>query len=158
MNKKGSLGIWTLPVLCFLATLLFFLFAHNENAAWSNMKRIWEEGISTEASVELLGDVSQRFSIRFDYTVDGKDYSVRTTLRPEEFARIDGEDQDGKGVAEAHYDPGNPGSAVLEGSADCQADIADQRMATAKTLFTVSMVVLVSAAAYKLLSSKKKRI
>ena len=155
--KKYSLGLWILPILSFLVMLLMYLFAVNENEAWKNMKNIWENGESTEASVTLRGDVSQRFSIFFDYTVDGKAYSNRTTLSKEAFAGIDGEDQDGKGTAEARYDPKNPRNAVLEGSAAYQEGIVDQRLNMAKSFISITLGCLAAAAVWSLLNRKKQR-
>ena len=155
MKKKG-LGLWILPILSLLVMILMYLFAVNENEAWKSMKNIWETGESTQAAVELEGDVSQRFSIRFYYTVDGTDYSSRTTLSEEDFALIDGEDRDGKGTAEARYDPKKPKNAVLEGSAACQAGVVDQRLYMAKVFFAVTLGCIAATAALTLMNRKKR--
>ena len=153
--KKSS--VWLLPILALLVLILMFLFAMNENEAWKGMKNIWDSGVSVEGNVQKLGDLKQRFSIQFDYSVDGKEYSKRTSLSEEDFARIDGEDQDGKGTAEVRYDPNKPQNAVLEGSMDYQVTVVESRLKTAKILLVVFITSLVYAGLTELGNRKRRR-
>lgn len=83
----------------------------------------WENGKVTQGVAENVGDYTtigeklkgrQTDIVLVLYNVDGTDYECKYLVDSEAFDQIDGDDQDGKGDVEVHYDPSDPSYAMIE--------------------------------------------
>lgn len=83
----------------------------------------WEEGEVTQGVAENVGDYTsigqrltgkQTYIVLVRYSVDGTDYECKYLVDSKAFDQIDGDDKDGKGDVEVHYDAGDPSIAMIE--------------------------------------------
>ena len=156
MSKRKSDGtvglvIVFILVLAFLAggvvfgTHTYFKVSRQSKADEATLKawtEVWGNGESVTGIVVKTKDKAVRDCYELRYTVDGTDYAVVCTLKAKTFEAIDGEDGDGQGAVEIHYDPNDPQVATSEAALEGQKEIGKNNSASMMIMTAAILFVL----------------
>ena len=107
-------------------------------SAWSE---VWESGEAVDGLVVRIKDRAARDNYEMRYAVDGTDYSQVCSINAKTFTAIDGEDKDGQGGVEIHYDPDDPQVAACEAAIEGLKE-ADKNASVGLMLLAVAFMIL----------------
>ncbi len=84
------------------------------------LQEIWDNGESVMGTAVQVGKAKDGDNVELRYAVDGVDYKATCTIDEKSLKEIDGEDADGQGEVEIHYDPDDPQTATVEAALNMQ--------------------------------------
>jgi len=92
-----------------------------DKQALTEMQTLWETGAATTGLAVKQEGANLMNYVDVTYTVDGVEYKSTFSVAQAEFQKIDGDDKDGQGEVEVHYDAEQPENAVIEAALAQQA-------------------------------------